>query len=298
MDRTITVIAQLSWLLPLVLLFSLLVLMLATLQHFLAEIRLGRHAIPLDPSALHSPGEATRRRIDRINGEITAFAVATGTIPLALYAAMLSYVHFLHMELGWMDSAYVGVISAGFIMYASRKIKRLKAKRRRLQAAYEGRMAVVQEVNRLMPDGYRVYHAFPTDRFHIDHIIVGPNGVFTLTTKVLPRSGNSDRDRLTVDGRHLFLDKQRDERTLTHAAFQASWLAKWLLTSTGEALTVQPLLTIPGREVVFLRPSDVMVVAPAAIGDAIHRYQGPRLSDKTIRLVSAQVEVKCRSAQW
>ena len=294
MDPIITLIEKMSWLLPLALLFGLLVLMLATLQHFLAEIRSQSGARHLHISALRSPGESTRHRIDRTNGEIAAFSVAIGAVPLALYAALLSYVHFLFLNLGWMETGYFGILSTGFIFYGMNKIKRLKLRRRRLYIRYEGQMAVAQEVNRLIPEGHRVYHDFPTDRFHIDHIIVGPRGVFTVTATVVPKPAHHIEEHAMLDGQRLVFGKKSDHRTLAYAAFQASWLAKWLLTATGEALAVQPILTIPGWRVKTLRKSTVLTVEPSAIGDAVCRFQGYRLSQKTIRLVSEQIEAKCR----
>jgi len=290
----ISLIEKLSWLLPLVLLFGLLVLMLATLQHVLVEIRLKAQTPYLTIPALRSPGESTRRRIDRTNGEMGAFAVALGTIPMALYAALLSYVHFLLLDLSWMDTVYLGGISAGFILYGANKIKRLKDRKQRLYATYEGQMAVAQEVNRLMPDGYQVYHDFPTDRFHIDHIIVGPNGVFTVTTKVIPNIGRNRERSLMLDDQCLIVGKQKDDRTVPYAAFQASWLAKWILTATGEALSVQSILTVPGWRMKTLSKTSILVVEPEAIKDAINGFRWHQISSKTIRLVCEQLETKCR----
>lgn len=294
MDQIISLIEKLTWLLPLVLLFGLLGLMLATLQHYLAEIRLRMGTRHLNISALRSPGESTRHRIDRTNGEIAAFAVAIGAIPLALYAALLSYVHFLSLDLGLMETVYSGAIGGGFILYGTNKIKRLKERRRRLHITYEGQMAVAQEVNRLIPSGYRIYHEFPTGRFRIDHIIVGPNGVFTVTTMVVPKRFRHREESVLHDGQRLVFGRKRDKKTVAYAEFQASWLAKWLLTATGEALAVQSILTVPGWRMKTLRQSSVLAVDPADIGDAVDQFKGARLSDKTIRLVCEQVEAKCR----
>jgi hypothetical protein len=296
MNRMILLIEKFSWLLPLVLLFGMLVLMLATLQRILLEIRLKADARYLYIPVLRSPGESTRRRIDRTNGEIGAFAVALGTIPLALYAALLSYAHFLFLDLSWMDMGYFGAISAGFILYGFNKVKRLKARKHRLYATYEGQMAVAQEVNRLMPEGYQVYHDFPTDWFHIDQIIVGPNGVFTVTTKVIPNFSRHREKSLTVDDQRLIVGKESDDRTISYAAFQASWLAKWLLTATGEALSVQSILTVPGWRMKTLRKTSILAVEPAAIKDAVNGFRWHQISSKTIRLVCEQLEAKCRKS--
>lgn len=296
MNRAIALIEQMSWLLPLVLLFGLLVLMLATLQHVLVEIRLRTHAPYGRISALRNPGESTRQRIDRTGKEIAAFAVALGLIPIALFAALLSYVHFLHLDLSWMDTGYFCALSASFMVYGSNKIKRLRSRKRRLYRIYEGQMMVAQEIHPLVSDGYRVYYDFPTDRFHIDSIIVGPNGVFSVTTKVLPRSNRLGDKVLMLDSQRVLLGRMVDEQTLPFAAFQASWLAKWLLTATGEALTVHPVLTVPGWRMKTLRKPIVYSVEPSALVGLINRFPGPRLSQKTIRLVCEQVEAKCRTA--
>jgi hypothetical protein len=155
-------------------------------------------------------------------------------------------------------------------------------------------MAVAQEINRLTPNGYQVYHDFPTDRFHIDQIIVGPNGVFTVTTRVISSIGRGRGKTLTLDGQRLVLGKKSDDRTIPFAAFQAAWLAKWLLTATGEAIPVQSLLTVPGCQMKTLRNPPLLVVAPESIGDAVDSFQGPRLSRKTMRLVSEALDTKCR----
>jgi hypothetical protein len=182
----------------------------------------------------------------------------------------------------------------GFILYGSNKIKRLKTRRRRLYVTYEGQMAVAQEINRLTPNGYQVYHDFPTDRFHIDQIIVGPNGVFTVTTRVISRIGHRRGKTLTLDGQRLVLGKKSDDRTIPFAAFQAAWLAKWLLTATGEAIPVQSLLTVPGCRMKTLRKPPLLVVTPESIGETVNSFQGYRLSGKTIRLVCEALDTKCR----
>lgn len=295
-DWMISLIEKLSWLLPLVLLFGLLVLMLATLQRILVTIRLKANTRYLSLPSLRSPGESTLRRIDRTNGEIGAFAVALFAIPLALYAALLSYVHFLFLDLSWMDTAYFGAISSGFILYGANKIKRLNARKQRLYTTYEGQIAVAQEINNLMSDGYHVYHDFPTNRFHIDHIVVGPNGVFSVKTKVFPSHGQGIERSLTIDNQRLIVGNKRDHRTIPLADFQSSWLEKWILTATGEALSVQSILTVPGWRLKTLRKTSLLVVEPEAIKDAIKGIRWHQISSKTIRLVCEQLEAKCRTS--
>jgi hypothetical protein len=120
-------------------------------------------------------------------------------------------------------------------------------------------------------------------------------GVFTVTTKVIPKPARYPGMALTVDDQRLLIGKKiKDDRTVPYAAFQATWLAKWLLTATGEALPVRSILTIPGWRIKILNRSTVLTVEPGVIGDVMRHFRGSRLSDKTIRVVSEQLEAKCR----
>jgi hypothetical protein len=97
-----------------------------------------------------------------------------------------------------------------------------------------------------------------------------------------------------LDGQRLVLGKKSDARTIPFAAFQAAWLAKWLLTATGEAIPVQSLLTVPGCRIKTLRTPPLLVVTPESIGETVNSFQGYRLPGKTIRLVCEALDTKCR----
>ena len=60
--------------------------------------------------------------------------------------------------------------------------------RRRIRLGFEGERHVGEALNQLMLVGYRVFHDFlitdkPRSIRNIDHIVIGPNGVFAVETK-------------------------------------------------------------------------------------------------------------------
>ncbi|MBU1055794.1 MAG: NERD domain-containing protein [Proteobacteria bacterium] len=51
--------------------------------------------------------------------------------------------------------------------------------------------------------GYKVYHDFPAEKFNIDHIIIGPAGVYAVETKARqkPTTGNNPMPKLFMTGK-------------------------------------------------------------------------------------------------
>jgi hypothetical protein len=85
----------------------------------------------------------------------------------------------------WITLVTIAVIAS--IWFAFRLWKLIKL-RRRIRLGFEGERHVGEALNQLMLVGYRVFHDFLiTDkpRFirNIDHIVIGPNGVFAIETK-------------------------------------------------------------------------------------------------------------------
>ena len=70
------------------------------------------------------------------------------------------------------------------LIFAGWKLHALMRRYRTLKLGYEAEAAAAEELNRLMRHGYWVFHDVPGDKaFNIDHVVVGPNGVFGVETK-------------------------------------------------------------------------------------------------------------------
>jgi hypothetical protein len=52
----------------------------------------------------------------------------------------------------------------------------------------------------LAPLGYRIVHGIQCDGYDIDHVLVGPGGVYALETKTVSKRGN---DRVFYDGERV-----------------------------------------------------------------------------------------------
>jgi hypothetical protein len=188
----------------------------------------------------------------------------------------------------------VGLIVSGYLLL---KTIRLLEQRRTVRLGYEGELAVGQELNQLMIDGYRVFHDFPGEKFNIDHIIVGRAGVLAVETKTRskPTSHNRRLDATVVyDGKVLNFPTGKDRSALEQARRQSQWLTRWLANAVGEPLKVTPILALPGWFVERTGPGGIPVINPRQIKSLLRSGKTPCLSDGLITRVAHQLEQRCR----
>lgn len=120
----------------------------------------------------------------------------------------------------------------------------------------EGEMAVGQILGRLGPE-WTVLHAVPVGAgtSDIDHVVIGPAGVFTLNTK------NHTGKAAWLGARAILVGGHR-QHYLSHSRHEAARAAKRLSAAVGEPVPVTPVLVLiaPKSLTVKQRPVDVAVV--------------------------------------
>ncbi|MGQ1838268.1 nuclease-related domain-containing protein [Kocuria turfanensis] len=120
----------------------------------------------------------------------------------------------------------------------------------------EGEIAVGQILRRLGPE-WTVLHAVPVGAgaSDIDHVVIGPAGVFTLNTK------NHAGKAVWLAERAIRIDGHK-QHYLPHSRHEAARAAKRLSAVVGELVPVTPVLVLIGPKslTVKRRPTDVGVV--------------------------------------
>ncbi|GAB2841184.1 hypothetical protein GCM10027024_15040 [Microbacterium insulae] len=124
-----------------------------------------------------------------------------------------------------------------------------------------GELEIARTLTRLGP-GWTTIHAIPvgTRGSDIDHLLVGPGGVFTINTK------NHEGKRIWVGSRRLLVSGQPTEH-LRNASFEAKRAAQILSRSAREPIAVTPIVAIVGaRAIAFKeRPADVVVLSSTSL---------------------------------
>lgn len=158
----------------------------------------------------------------------------------------------------------VAVLMSGF---AAWRILKSRPQVRALKQGIEGEKAVGQFLERLRENGYHVFHDLIGTGFNVDHVVIGPAGVFTVETKTWSKPARGEA-KITFDGEQLMTAGRAPERNpVIQARAQSAWLKGLLSESTGRTFDVFPVVVFPGWyiEQSSERLRDIWVLEPKAL---------------------------------
>ena len=113
----------------------------------------------------------------------------------------------------------------------------------------------VAHLLRTLPKGYYVFHDPAFEGFNIDHVVIGPTGVFTVETK-------SHRGKVSARGEALLLNGRPFEKPILNQAWsEAFTLRDRLPQIAGKPCPVQPLLCFPNAFIEVRGPVKGVIVA-------------------------------------
>jgi hypothetical protein len=255
---------------------------------------------PLVQSALRFPGQSLMARLGELDQKVDAHLVYLLLTPLLLYAFYLSYLYFGRKTISLEGSLIIGLPCIGLTVFFIIRWRRYLKERRDIRIEYEGEVAVGQELNRLMLDGYCVYHDFQADGFRIDHIVVGTKGVFSIETKARSRPttrGQSLGAVVEYNGRALIYPHGTDVNTIKQAERQASWLSNWISRTAGESVKVLAVVALPGWYVKRTSPDGIPVINPKQFPSLLKYVRSKPLDDEVMIRIVLQFEKKCGNTE-
>jgi len=159
---------------------------------------------------------------------------------------------------------------------------------RQLKLGAIGEEAVGQFLDeKLRPMGCQVFHDILGESFNVDHIVVGPTGVFAIETKThsKPLKGLCN---VKYDGVNIAVNGATPDRDpVVQAKAEAKWVSDLLEQSTGRRFFVQPIVLYPGWYVETTKPNvDVWVLNDQAVPTFIKNTRNHQLSPEDISLIS------------
>lgn len=161
----------------------------------------------------------------------------------------------------------LSVVALAFVAFAAWRFWRIVPRLRALRQGMEGERAVGQFLERLRESGYHVFHDVIGTDFNIDHVLIGPAGVFTIETKTWSKPLKGEA-RVICEGDSLRVGTLKPDRNpIIQAKAQAAWLKQLLSASTGKAYTARAVLLFPGWYVEQGRGTtrEVWVLEPKAL---------------------------------
>ena len=252
---------------------------------------------PLSGRLLRSPGASLQNRIDDLSVEIMAYVAAVPAFPLLIYSLYLPLLHA--QKLTPFNVSLLMVTLAGVLSLIGLKLYHLMKERNLCRLGLNAEMSVGQELNQLMCKRFRVYHDVPAENFNIDHVAVGPNGVYAVETKgrskALRKKGKMDVT-VAYDGQKLEFPGWYETEPLLQAQRQADWLREWLTSAVGSPVSVQAVLALPGWYVVRKADQPIRVISGKE-AYTLAKPNGITLDDEMIQRIAHQLEERCREVE-
>lgn len=246
---------------------------------------------PLSSELLRGPGEGLREKISDTVSDLNSDL------------ASLFFGPFLFLSLffaGAMDSKITNIIlfvlGSVFLIWHIFKIRKGAKALESFRLGLDGELATAEGLDQLKQHRFYIFHDIPADSFNIDHVAIGPTGVFAVETKAKskPKGKGTDSVKVSVRGDTLQFPDGPNTEFIEQSRRQAKWLSEFLTQSVGKPIDVKPVLSLPGW---YVKREDnkAMVFNHKALlglksGNAV-------LDNQTIEQVKFQVEQRCRNIQ-
>jgi hypothetical protein len=247
-------------------------------------------APPQPPPALPTtgslgyPGRSARTHYRRRRAtELAAWTPSlTWRAPLVLAAGLLAGA--LAAQAGLPGAGLIGLTVAVLVGWRLRF--RPSSQARAWQRGAKGERHTARLLDRLGRDGYQVFHdlAMPGSPANVDHLVVGPSGVFVIDSKQWTGHVQQSADGL------VWHDHYRLDRTLATVRWQAETLGRLL------GAPVAPLVCVHGAHIQHdgLHAQGVAIVPASRLRRALGSDQV--LSDTDVERYAATARMRLRPA--
>ncbi|WP_298768299.1 nuclease-related domain-containing protein [uncultured Shewanella sp.] len=183
---------------------------------------------------------------------------------------------------------------------------RIMHKMTNLRLGYTAELATASELVRLQAVGYQVFHDIQADNFNIDHLIVGPNGVFAIETKGRYKRLIGDKKKknykLVYEVSHnakleekakLVFPSWCETKLLEQAQRQAKWVSHWLTNSSGLSVTAFPILVFPGWFIELKAKPPFPILNHKQLPSVLPKLHHQTWSQSDINRIAHQIAQRC-----
>lgn len=250
---------------------------------------------PLKDKPLRQAGQSLDEQIIKFIGDdVLDFVVIACVLGYFTFMEWLRYLFDISLHpLVWTAMFFTVAICAGY------KIYRALPRVRQLRQARDGERAVGEFLERLRNHGYQVFHDLVGDNFNVDHVIIGPTGVYTVETKTISKPPKG-RAEVIYNGEEITVGGFKPDRDpLIQARAQAGWLKTLLQESTGKGFPVRSLVVYPGWFVILkghISQRDVLVMNPKQIPDFLSKLE-VKLSPEEVKIATYHLSRHIRTSE-
>ena len=264
-----------------------------------------RAPFPDNAKLLRGPAETLRKKLAALDESLLQTVLAAFLLPL-LVGGGIGWIA-THVtgtaQLVWLLAALIGLL-VSLVLVVRHLVNGIDRWRNTWLGCF-GERVVAESLEPLRAAGFHIFHDVPAGEakapFNLDHVIVGPSGVFAVETKTRrkgrARAGFAEH-QIIYDGQVLAYPWGEDRHGLDQAQRQSRWLEDHLAQLLGQRTPVQPILTFPGWMVITRARGEVVVLNPKQIPSAVALRGTPVLDDRQIDLIVRQLDARCRDVEF
>jgi hypothetical protein len=145
-------------------------------------------------------------------------------------------------------------LGAGYVLF---RLGQIAVARRRLVFIRDANMATGHALQRLTANSNRVFHDVACNADVIDHVVVGLQGVYTISV-IARKPGKDNRARLTGD--QLLFAPGKETMSVERSGNKSEQLARELKKLLGHKIRIRPVIAVPGWEIDYQESSDYLLV--------------------------------------
>lgn len=195
---------------------------------------------PIETKPLRLPGDTLREGItDKLLYVFACLAIVVFTLSMILTEWMRWLKPAPPQPLG---TTIIAGLAGLVVLWRARVAWREYLQMRR---GLEGEVAVGELLDEMRIDGFHVLHDVPGPNWNIDHVLVGPQGVFAIETKTVGKGPG--KHRVVYDGKEIVVAGRKPERDpLEQAAAAERWLRDFMKSRLSLRVGVQGVVLYPG----------------------------------------------------
>jgi hypothetical protein len=208
--------------------------------------------------------------------------VAKRAVGLGVYGALLAAT-----VIG--AAVYDGRLAVAVLVAGIAFARRRRGLARRYRHATQGAAGELETAKMLalLPVGFTVVNDVAFSRFNVDHVVVGPTGVWAVETKSHPGLVEEHADSVSLNGRPMYRDPRRQARG------GAAAIAELLQRETGKRWWVEALVCFPQATVTTNgNPAEAGVVGGGQLLTRLRLAPTQLGSDERDRIVAAFNQAK------
>jgi hypothetical protein len=187
------------------------------------------------------------------------------------------------------DPRFWTLLSLIVTVYGGVQVFRLQGRLSHIGTSKQANKKVLEILDRVRSKGFVAFHGLAGNSRNIDHVVVGPAGVYTIEAKARSGSGTID---YRSDNELVFAGRIKDGRPLHQARSSACAVQTRLNENLDESYRVKALVVFLGNWQVHREREDFSVDVTTA--DQLEDYfdtQPPELTSKEITQICSRLDV-------